>query len=184
MNAPMHKIEKLHGRPAQESFERALFSACDFAGVDLAGLRFEDCVFADCRLSNARICGTVFNGVHFVRCPMEGLNFFEAYGLVMAVSFEVCALDFCSFHGLSLKKTLFKNCSMRGTVLTQADLTGACLERCDLSRAVFHKTRLDKADLSTSYHFVIDPDDNSLKKTRFSALNLAGLLEKYDLEIE
>lgn len=184
MNFPLHKVEKLRVLPPQESFENTLFSACDLAGEDLAGLRFEDCVFEDCRLSNARINGTVFNGVRFVRCPMEGLNFFEAYGLVMAVSFEACALDFCSFHGLSLKKTMFKNCSLRSAVFTQTDLTGATLERCDLSRAVFHKTRLDKADLSTSYHFVIDPDDNSLKKTRFSALNLAGLLEKYDLEIE
>ena len=184
MNEFAQTITRLRTRPRQETFERTLFADCDFAGVDLSGLRFEDCRFADCRFSNARLSHTVFNGVHFLRCAMAGLNFFEAYGLVMSVSFEKCALDFCSFHGLALKQTAFNECSLHSAVFTQADLTGACFTRCDLARAVFHQTRLDKADFSSSYNFVIDPDDNSLKKTRFSALNLAGLLEKYDLEIE
>ena len=184
MNEFAQTITRLCSRPRQQTFERTLFADCDFAGADLSGLRFEDCLFSDCRFSNARIIGTVFNGVQFARCPMEGLNFFEAYGLVMSVSFEKCALDFCSFYGLALKRTLFNECSLRSAVFTQADLTGTCFTRCDLARAIFHKTRMDKADFSSSYNFVIDPDDNSLKKTRFSALNLAGLLEKYDLEIE
>lgn len=183
MKKPLNKIENLRMRPAAECVENTHFVCCDFAGADLSGLHLEDCILEDCRLSGACINGLCLNGVHFVRCALSGVNFYEAYKMVMSVSFDGCVLDFCSFHGLALKKTIFKNCSLRSAVFTQADLTEALFEQCDLSRAVFHQTRLDKADLSSSYNFVIDPDDNSLKKTRFSALNLAGLLEKYDLDI-
>lgn len=184
MKTPLYKMENLRTRPAEERVENTLFLCCDFSAADLSGLHLEDCVFEDCRLSGACINGTAFNGVHFKRCALAGLNFYEAYRLVMAMAFEECALDFCSFQELSLKKTVFKNCSLRSAVFTGADLSAAVFDRCDLSRALFHKTRLDKADLSSSYNFVIDPDDNSLKKTSFSSLNLAGLLEKYDLDIK
>lgn len=179
----MISYRNLHSRPPEDAFENAAFLCCDFAKADLSGLRFENCSFEDCRFSAAVLKNTALNGARFTRCQMAGLNFHDCYKLVFSVSFEDCALDFGSFYGFSLKKTIFKNCSLRSAVFTQCDLTGALFERCDLSRAVFHHTRLDKADLSSSFGFVIDPEDNSLKKTRFSAWNLAGLLEKYDLDI-
>lgn len=179
----MSVYRRLCARPEGEIFENATFLSCDFAEADLSGLRFENCSFEDCRFSAAVLKNAALNGAKFTRCQMAGLNFHDCYKLVFSVSFEDCALDFCSFYGFSLKKTLFKICSLRSAVFTQCDLSGALFERCDLSRAVFHHTKLDKADLSSSFGFVIDPEANSLKKARFSAWNLAGLLEKYDLDV-
>ena len=66
---------------------------------------------------------------------------------------------------------------------TETDLTDAVFDECDLSKAIFENTILEKVDLSTSINFNIDPERNRLKKAKFSAENIVGLLEKYDLVI-
>ena len=55
---------------------------------------------------------------------------------------------------------------------------------CELAGATFDRTNLEKADLRTAYHFIIDPDNNRIKKAKFSESALSGLLTKYDLVIE
>ncbi len=184
MTSFAQKINALRGRPSGESFENVLFSCCDFACADLSGLKFENCVFEDCRFSAAAVQKTLFNGVKFIRCQMRGLNLRVCYRLTLSVGFEDCLLEEASFYGLPLRKTLFANCSLRRCVFTEADLSGAVFARCDLSGAFFHRTRLEKTDFVSSFGFVIDPDDNFLRKAKFSSLTLAGLLQKYDLEIE
>lgn len=55
---------------------------------------------------------------------------------------------------------------------------------CDLAQAVIDNTMLDKADLRTSFNYSIDPERNRIKKAKFSIIGIAGLLDKYDIEIE
>jgi len=43
---------------------------------------------------------------------------------------------------------------------------------------------LEKVNFLTSYNYSIDPENNRLKKAKFSMNGLAGLLGKYDIEIE
>jgi uncharacterized protein YjbI with pentapeptide repeats len=62
-------------------------------------------------------------------------------------------------------------------------MAGATLQHCDLDRAIFGNTVLEGADLSTAYNYSIDPDINRLKKARFAAQGLAGLLGKYQIII-
>ena len=66
----------------------------------------------------------------------------------------------------------------------EADLTEAVFKDCDLSGAIFDYTVLEKADLRTAQHYSIDPENNRLKKARFSIFGIAGLLDKYDIDIE
>jgi uncharacterized protein YjbI with pentapeptide repeats len=85
---------------------------------------------------------------------------------------------------LKLKKTRFKNSNLSEVDFTEADLTNSLFENCDLSGARFERTILEKADLSTSHNYSIDPELNKIKKAKFSILGIAGLLDKYDIEIE
>jgi hypothetical protein len=43
---------------------------------------------------------------------------------------------------------------------------------------------LEKADIRTSHNYTIDPEKNKVKKAKFSIHGIAGLLDKYDIEIE
>jgi uncharacterized protein YjbI with pentapeptide repeats len=73
---------------------------------------------------------------------------------------------------------------MMETDFTEADMTDAHFHNCNLDRAFFSRTILKNADFRSSYNFTIDPDNNNLKKARFSVQGLPGLLAKYDIRIE
>ena len=64
------------------------------------------------------------------------------------------------------------------------DLTNAGFINCNLAAAIFVNTILEKADFRSSYNYSIDPERNRIKKAKFSSIGLAGLLNKYDIEIE
>jgi uncharacterized protein YjbI with pentapeptide repeats len=85
---------------------------------------------------------------------------------------------------LKLKKPRFKNSDLSEVDFTEADLTSSLFQNCDLEGARFEKTILEKADLRTSRNYSIDPEINKIKKARFSIYGIAGLLNKYDIEIE
>lgn len=165
------------------------YEQCTFTGVNLAGgnvmlFRFIDCTFTGCDLSNLKCSQTSFRDVRFTECKLSGVLFDQCNDFGFAAEFDRCVLDHASFRGMSLKKGLFTSCRMHGTDLSGADLTEALLERCDLADAVFSRTNLEKADLRTSYNIVMDPNDNRLKKARFSAAALPGLLSKHGIVIE
>jgi hypothetical protein len=42
---------------------------------------------------------------------------------------------------------------------------------------------LKNADLSTSYNFTIDPENNVIKRAKFSVHGLPGLLAKFDIKV-
>ena len=56
-------------------------------------------------------------------------------------------------------------------------------KNCDLTRAKFEFSILEKADFRTANHYSIDPERNKIKKAKFSAQGLIGLLEKYGIEV-
>jgi len=78
----------------------------------------------------------------------------------------------------------FQQCSMEEVDFTRAELNQTSFEQCDLHRAIFDQSNLEKADFRTAARYSIDPENNYLKGARFSQLGLAGLLQKYNLEIE
>ena len=99
-------------------------------------------------------------------------------------NFTNCRLDYTKFYSLKLKKMRFTGCSLVSADFMETDLTETVFDNCDLRRAVFYKTNLQKADFSTSRNFVIDPEQNKMKKAVFSLEGLKGLLEKYNLNIK
>ena len=73
---------------------------------------------------------------------------------------------------------------MQETDFAECDLTEAVFNNCDLMNAIFDSTILIKADLRTAFNFSINPEQNNIKKAKFSINGLPGLLGKYDIEIE
>ena len=67
---------------------------------------------------------------------------------------------------------------------TECDLTATVFDNCDLLNAKFENTLLQKTDLRSAFNYTINPESNKIKKARFSLSGVAGLLDKYDIEIE
>lgn len=165
-------------------FFQCTFINCNFHKSDLGRNEFSHCRFEGCNFTMAVIADTGFADVTFNNCKLLGLDFTTCNKFMFSFAFSHCQMDFSVFLGAKLKKTRFNHCSLKEAVFTEADLTQAVFATCDLQGAQFAGTNLEKADLRTAYNFHIDPEHNKMKKAQFSHRNLAGLLNKYNLDIE
>ncbi|MDB5253794.1 MAG: hypothetical protein JWP27_2963 [Flaviaesturariibacter sp.] len=175
----------LPGKPLPKAeYDNCTFTGCDLSNTDLSGIIFTSCTFVSCNLSMARLSKTALREATFRDCKMLGPKFEECEELLFSVSFTNCQLNLSSFYARRMKKTLFSACSLREVDFTDADLTGSSLAGCDLSQAVFDNTNLEGADLRTATGYLIDPQRNRIRKARFSADGVAGLLTGFGILIE
>lgn len=190
MDAPYYSAEVYDGIDYTEDgfpkgeYEECSFSNCILSNTDLGGCTFLDCVFSDCDISLAQLVKTSFRDVKFINCKMLGLQFDTCNDFSVLFSFDTCILDHSSFTKLNIKATEFKGCLLQNVDFAECDLSGAVFEKCNLDGAHFEFTNLEKADFRAAYNYSLDPDKNKIKKARFSADGLAGLLHKYDIDIE
>lgn len=167
-----------------EIYENCKFANCNFSRSNLVDVTFRECTFEDCDFSLASLKNTALNDAHFTGCKLVGVQFDECNPFLFSVDFENCALKLAVFYKSKLKKTRFKNCNLQEVDFTEADLTASVFDNCDMQRTIFHRTILEKADLRTSFNYSIDPEANRITKARFSRMGIAGLLDKYRIEIE
>jgi uncharacterized protein YjbI with pentapeptide repeats len=113
-----------------------------------------------------------------------GVVFDHCHPMLFRVKFDQCILDYCSFSGLKMKQTPFKGCSMVEAQFAECDLTGSAFPDCDLLRTQFHQVVLEKVDFTSARNFVIDPNQNRIRKARFSLSGLPGLLVSYGIVVE
>jgi fluoroquinolone resistance protein len=172
----VNKLEKAE-------YEHCIFTGCTMLQADLSSVQFVSCEFRSCDLSNANLRNTSFREVKFMDCKLLGLHFQNCEKFLFSASFENCRLDLSSFYKMNMKKALFRNCRFQESDFTECDLQLALFDNCDLGRAIFFHSILEKTDLRTSYNYSIDPEQNKIKKAKFSKEGLSGLLDKYDLEI-
>lgn len=165
-------------------YENCTFIRCNFSHSDISNIRFSECLFDTCDMSLAKIVETEFRDARFIDSRLLGLQFETCSKFLCSVYFETCILDLASFRGLKIKNTIFKDSSLHEVNFIETDLTGSVFENCDLSRAVFEKTLLEKVDMRTAYDFLIDPNNNRIKKARFSIQGTPGLLYMYDIRID
>lgn len=170
-------------RLPKSEYENCIFEGCNFSDGYLDNQNFMECEFIDCNLSNTNIAHTIFKEVTFLHCKMMGLKFEDCNDFLMDFSFHECTLDFSSFYGLTLKRQQFIECKMLGVDFADAELMEALFDGCDLKNTVFQQTNLEKADFRTALNFNIDPENNRIKKAKFSKEGALGLLNKYGINI-
>lgn len=168
----------------QTEFDACTFLNCDFSDSDFSDSDFINCTFINCNLTMTKMAGTGMKNVHFSGCKLIGVNFEVCSNFLFAVNFEKCTLDYSVFTGKKMKKSLFAACLLREVDFSEADLSQADFQNSDLSDSIFHRTNLEKANFITAINYTIDPEENRVRKAKFSADGLSGLLRKYDLEIE
>lgn len=171
-------------RKLGNTFERCSFLDCDFAEANLSELTFIDCHFTNCLFVLCRITQTGLQKVNFTGCNLTGTEFNRAKDFLFEVHFDDCILDNTIFYKKKNKGGRFTNCSLKEADFTAADLTNAVFDNCNLHRSMFDNTQLKGADLSTSFNFEIDPEENNIKKAKFSVHGLPGLLTRYNIVVK
>jgi len=169
---------------SHSEYDSCAFKNCNFSNADISDNDFINCRFDACNFALVKISGSGLKDVEFVGCKLVGINFDHCTDFLFAVGFRNCILDYSSFFGKKLKKTRFIDCTMKEVDFSSADLSGAEFNRCDLSMTVFKQSNLENADFRTAFNYAFDPEVNKMKKAKFSSFGLAGLLGKYNIEIE
>lgn len=165
-------------------YENCTFINCDFSEANLSDINFLECEFIGCNFSLVKLTNTSLREVRFKKCKLLGLHFEDCNNLLITIDFEDCILNISSFYKLKLKKTRFINSNIIDVDFTETDLNKSIFENCDLKSTTFQNTNLEGADFRSSYNYSIDPDLNRIKKAKFSIQWIAGLLDKYDIDIE
>jgi uncharacterized protein YjbI with pentapeptide repeats len=166
-----------------KDFENCVFYDCDFTQCSFQSVTFIDSTFFGCDFNNTKINYLSLRGAFFTKCNFTAVNFAMTDQVIFEFGFKDCLLDYAQFYALKLKKMKFENCSMIATDFMGSDLTEVLFDNCNLRKAVFIDTIANKADFTTSYDYVIDPEKNKLKKAQFSVEGLKGLLTKYDIVV-
>lgn len=186
----MYHEDKTYNRDLDSSnfqtgeYDHCVFTGCDLSNADLSESRFIDCEFINCNLDLVKLVKTVFRDVKFTGCKMQGLFFDSCDGFGLAFSFDNCLLSHSSFYQTKIKKTVFQSSKLIGVDFTGCDLTGSSFKDCELTNAKFETTIADRCDFREAHGYSIDPEQNRIRKARFSITGLAGLLDKYDIEID
>ncbi len=165
-------------------YENCTFVNCDFYNSSFTSINFIECEFVGCNLSMVKLDMAILRDVKFVDCKMLGLKFETCNDFGFSVRFNNCTLNHSSFYSWKIKKTIFKNSHLIEVDFTNCDLSNAVFDNCDLSNAIFENTTLEKADFRTSFNYSLNPEINRIKKAKFSLTGIAGLLSKYDIEID
>lgn len=165
-------------------YDNCIFINCNFSKVDLLNIIFSECRFEHCDFSNAIIANTAFRDIKFKHCKLMGLHFEHCNTFRLEMHFEDCQLNFSSFYELSLPHTIFKNCNLTEVDFSYAQLSKAIFDNCNLTQATFDSTNLEQSDFRTAIYYTIDPDNNKLRKAKFSISGVEGLLKKYQIIIE
>lgn len=115
---------------------------------------------------------------------MLGLHFDNCNEFGFSAAFENCQLNHSIFYKMKLGRTSFNNSQLQEVDFTEADLKKVPLCNCDLLNAIFNNTNLEKADLSKSKNYSINPEINKIKGAKFCFPDVAGLLDVYEIEID
>lgn len=164
---------------ADKTFRDCRFVKVKLAEASLAGCTFEDCEFEDCDLTMAKVGGAAFRGVVFRRSKLMGVDWSDVRGIAFVVSFEECNLSHATFADRKMPETVFRECRAHEASFAGVDLSKCVFTGTDLRGARFIDTILVEADLSEAVHYDISPQQNRLRKTKFSqeaALALAAQL--------
>lgn len=165
-------------------YENCQFDQCDFSNQNFSNCKFIDCVFSNCNLTLVKLQSTALQNVQFIDSKLSGVQFDTCNPFALSLTFKNCIIHHATFFQSKLSKTVFEQSDLTGTDFTAADLTAANFDHCNLAQVIFERTILDKANLTTAYHFLIDPTANSVNRTRFSIDGLPGLLNRYNIVIE
>jgi fluoroquinolone resistance protein len=183
-NQLFERIDYTANNLPKGEYEDCKFVNCNFHNVDLLNVVFRECTFDSCDFSLASLKNTTLNDTKFINCKLLGVLFEECNPFLLSVDFENCVLKLAVFNKLKLKKTCFRNCNLQETDFSETDLSASMFDNCDMQRAIFFRSNLEKADFRTSFNYSIDPENNKIKKARFSRMGVIGLLDKYMIDIE
>ncbi len=167
-----------------EYFESQIFKDIDLSDVSFKNSKFIDCAFENCNLSNVDLDNTRFQDIKFKNCKVLGLDLSKCNDFILSFGFEDSFISLSVFSYLNLENTNFSNCQIYDCDFVSTNLTKTNFENSDLKNSHFQNANLSFASFKNARNYDIDPNNNFLRKTKFSVPEVISLLNVYDIELE
>jgi uncharacterized protein YjbI with pentapeptide repeats len=113
-----------------------------------------------------------------------GLDFSKCNDFLLSIGFEDSFISYSVFSDMNLGNTSFAGCQVYDCDFVNTNLKNASFEGSDLRNSLFRNTNLSFTSFRNARNYDIDPNNNFLKKTKFSIPEVISLLKGYDIEIE
>jgi uncharacterized protein YjbI with pentapeptide repeats len=179
------ELELVKGTVSSSQFFDCEFRSCKLAESSLQNCRFVNCTFRESDLSLTRWPGSVFSGARFEASRLIGIDWTQAdwgkTGLGLPIGIDNCVINHSTFIGLDLAGIFIKDSTALNVDFREANLAKCNFAGTDLKDSLFHNTNLTEADLSRARNYNIAPDQNIVKKTRFSLPEAMSLLFNLDI---
>ena len=167
-----------------EFYDECHFVNCDLTGADFRSSSFEGCTFESCNLTAVKVVNTKWDDISFKGCKLSGIDFEPISKMLLSFSFENCSISYSYFKGLKIPSTRFLNCEMKECDFIDTDLSAATFKGSSLVGSTFVNCNLSKADFREASNYQFNPNNNRLKKAKFSSPEVLALLSGFDIVIE
>ncbi|MCA9563368.1 MAG: pentapeptide repeat-containing protein, partial [Myxococcales bacterium] len=159
------------------------FRKCQFSSTTFERCTFEDCRFEDCELSLFVPDDSSLQGVNFLRCKVDGVDWSRANALGFDVRFVESRLDYSSFSGMRLQGLHILESTAIETVFSHVDLSRASFDGTDLAGAVFEGATLTDTDFRQAKNLFISSTTNTVKRTKISLETALAQISQLGFEV-
>lgn len=167
----------------EKSFEECKFTNCSFIDCTIKKSRFIQCEFSNCVFSAIKPTSSRFIDVKYVKSKVMSFDWSQTEE-VRDLQFENCQLDYSNFRMVKATSMQMIDCSAKGVAFEEADLSKGVFKGTDFEEATFNNTKLTEANFEKAQNYVINPNNNNIKKARFSYPEVMSLLTGLDIVIE
>lgn len=169
---------------SRKEFFDCQFVECDFSESDMSHTIFEDCTFTRCNLSLVKLNNARLRGIKFVETKLLGLDFAKCDRFILEFECHKSIIKNCSFREMNIQKTKFAGCDILDCDFIESNLVSSDFSEANLRGTTFLKSNLEKCDFSNAYDYIINPNDNKVKKAVFTLPEAMGLLKGFNIVIK
>jgi uncharacterized protein YjbI with pentapeptide repeats len=103
--------------------------------------------------------------------------------LTSPLKFYKSNISHSSFYELELAEIVVEECKAHEVDFREGDFSHGNFSGADLQGSLFMHTKLNSADFCEAVNYQIDPQQNNIKKARFSMPEAMNLLNSFEIEI-
>ncbi len=170
-----------------KTFENCKFTRSSFNEVNFTSCKFVECDFGTCNLSSVKLTNTSFIDIVFNESKLIGVNWTQAkwpyIKLTSPIKFYKSNISYSSFYELDLKWIIIEECKAHDVDFREANLSNGSFVLTDFARSLFMHTKLNSADFTDAINYHINPNENDIRKGKFSLPDALVLLNSFEIEI-
>ncbi|CEG57200.1 pentapeptide repeat-containing protein [Legionella fallonii] len=180
------KLDKIELR--NKRFENCLFSKSSFVETIFHSCKFVDCEFKECNLSSTQFKYSSFSDTVFEESKLIGINWTQLkwpnINLASPIKIYKSNISHSSFFELKLREIVIEECKAHDVDFRGCDLSNGSFMSTDFQSSLFLNSKLYAANFTDAINTVINPQENDIRKGKYSMPDVINLLHYFDIEIE